>query len=80
MARRFFYVCAGILALAFAYHLGAGSATAQQARGKIRFVDTRGSLVVVVNDNDEIYIIDPEKLPNVGKGAGWSKFNLDAVK
>jgi hypothetical protein len=81
MAKRFFYACAGILSLVFAHHLGAGSATAQgQARGKIRFVDTRGAFVVVVNENDEIFVIDPEKLPNVAKGAGWSKFNLDAVK
>jgi hypothetical protein len=29
MARRFFYVCAGLLMLAIAYHLGATSATAQ---------------------------------------------------
>ena len=80
MARRFFYVCFGILSLVLAYHLGAGSATAQGARGKIRFVETRGPLVVVVNENDEIYVVDPDKLPNVAKGAGWSRFNLDAVK
>ncbi len=30
-ARAFFYVCAGILCLAMAYHLGARSATAQSA-------------------------------------------------
>ena len=29
LAKRFFYVCAGILCLALAYHLGAVSATAQ---------------------------------------------------
>jgi len=29
VAKRFFYVCAGILCLALAYHLGARSATAQ---------------------------------------------------
>ena len=29
LAKRFFYVCAGLLCLAFAYHLGARSATAQ---------------------------------------------------
>jgi hypothetical protein len=29
MARKFFYVCAGLLCLALAYHLGARSATAQ---------------------------------------------------
>ena len=29
MARKFFYVCAGLLCLAVAYHFGAQSATAQ---------------------------------------------------
>jgi hypothetical protein len=31
MARKFFYVCAGLSLLAFCYHLGAGTATAQGA-------------------------------------------------
>jgi hypothetical protein len=35
---------------------------------------------VVVSDADDIYVLDPEKLPNVAKGAGWWKFRLDAVK
>lgn len=81
MAKRFFYTCAGILCLALAYHLGASNATAQSGtRGQIRFVDSRGTQVVVVNDADDIFVLDPEKLPNVAKGAGWAKFRLDAVK
>lgn len=81
MAKRFFYACAGLLCLAFAYHLGAASATAQgNARGQIRFVDSRGPHVVVVSDSDEIYVIDPEKLRDVARGVGWAKFKLDAVK
>jgi len=81
MAKRFFYVCAGILCLAFAYHLGATRASAQApSTGKIRFVESAGSMVWVVNDADDIYVIDPEKLPYVAKGAGWSRFRLDAVK
>ena len=81
MAKRFFYVCAGILCLALAYHLGATSATAQSsARGQIRLMDSRGTQVVVVSESDDIYVIDPEKLPNVARGSGWSKFRLDAVK
>jgi len=81
MAKRFFYICLGILCLAFAYHLGATNATAQSgAKGQIRFVDTRGAYVVVVSDTDDIYVIDPEKLPNVAKGTGWTRFKLDAVK
>ena len=81
MAKRFFYICAGILCVAFAYHLGATNATAQSGvRGQIRFVESRGAYVVVVSDTDDIYVMDPEKLPNVAKGAGWWKFRLDAVK
>jgi len=33
VAKRFFYVCAGLLCLALAYHLGARSATAQASSG-----------------------------------------------
>ena len=81
MAKRFFYVCAGLLCLAFAYHLGATRAIAQSgAKGQIRFVEARGPHVVVVSDSDEIYVIDPEKLRDVARGVGWTKFKLEAVK
>jgi len=81
MAKRFFYICLGILCLVFAYHLGATNATAQSgAKGQIRLLDTRGPNVVIVSESDDIYVIDPEKLPNVAKGTGWSRFRLDAVK
>ncbi len=81
MAKRFFYVCAGILCLAFAYHLGATSATAQgQSTGTIRHVEAWGGYIVAVNDADEIYVVDPQKLRDVAKGAGWWKFSLAAVK
>ena len=81
MAKRFFFTCAGILCLALAYHLGATSATAQSgSRGQIRLLEARGPYVLVVSDTDDIYVLDPEKLPNVAKGTGWWKFRLDAVK
>ena len=80
MAKRFFYACAGILCLAFAYHLGASRATAQTSSGQIKFVEGRGTNVVLVTQSDEIYVIDPAKLPSVSSGTGWSKFRLDAVK
>ena len=81
MAKRFFFVCAGILCLAFAYHLGATNATAQGGAGsKIRFVEAWGTNVCIVNDNDDIYFIQPEKLRDVAKGLGWFKFRLEAVK
>jgi len=80
MAKKFFYACAGILCLAFAYHLGASRAVAQGASGQIKFVEGRGSNVVLVTGGDDIYVIDPAKLNNVASGPGWSKFRLDAVK
>jgi hypothetical protein len=33
MARKFFYVCAGMLILALSYHLGASTATAETSTG-----------------------------------------------
>ena len=81
MAKRFFFVCAGILCLAFAYHLGARNATAQgQAAGNIKLVEAWGGYIAVVDVNDNIYVVDPQKLRDVAKGNGWWKFNLDAVK
>lgn len=90
LAKRFFYVCVGVLCLAYSYQVGASRAAAAQgtaqgatqsaAKGKIRFVDSRGAYVVVVSDTDDIYVIDPEKLPQVARGPGWWKFNIDAVR
>ena len=80
MAKRFFYACLGLLCLAIAYHVGASRATAQTGGGQIRFVEGRGTNVVVVTSSDEIYVIDPAKLNSVASGTGWSKFRLDAVK
>jgi len=81
MAKRFFYVCAGILCLAFAYHLGATNARAQGgASGSIKHVEAWGGYICVVTDADDIYVVDPQKLRDVAKGSGWWKFNLDAVK
>lgn len=81
MTKRFFYLCAGLLALAIAFHLGASSAMAQrEARGQIKFIEARGTYVVLVSDTDDIYVVDPEKLPNVARGTGWWRFRLDAVR
>jgi hypothetical protein len=81
MAKRFFFACAGILCLALAYHLGATHANAQGSDGgEIKFVEGRGAHFVVVTRNDDIYVLDPEKLAAVSKGSGWTKFRLDAVK
>jgi hypothetical protein len=81
LAKRFFYVCVGMLCLAFAYHFGATRAAAQgAAKGKIRFVEARGAYVLVVSESDDIYVIDPDKLREVARGTGWWKFSLEAVK
>jgi hypothetical protein len=85
MAKRFFFVCAGILCLALAYHLGANTATAQtEAKGSIKFVepinDPKATRAWIVNDNDDIYVIDVDKLHDVAKGDGWRKFRLAAVR
>ena len=81
MAKRFFYVCAGILCLAFAYHLGARNAIAQgQGASNIKLIEAWGGYIAVVDVNDNIYVVDPQKLRDVAKGNGWWKFNLDAVK
>jgi hypothetical protein len=47
MAKRFFYVCAGLLCLALSYHLGARNATAQGGLLEVGAVDDVG---------DETYI------------------------
>jgi hypothetical protein len=55
VAKRFFYVCAGILCLALAYHLGARSATAQtgaQISGFTMFWAGEGC---VMTPNGDVY-------------------------
>jgi hypothetical protein len=49
LAKRFFYVSAGILCLALAYHLGATSAGAQAAGNSV--VAAAGGFVVAANGN-----------------------------
>ena len=56
IAKRFFYVCAGILCLALAYHLGASSATAQSAAGQSNSRVITGFAV----DHDYFYVITPD--------------------
>ena len=77
MVKRFFYVCAGILCLALAYHLGASSASAQaEGHGKIRHIVAWGDQAWIVTDADEIYSVDRNKAPSVSRGVGWVKFRL----
>ena len=53
MAKRFFYVCAGILCLAAAYNLGARSATAQQGSA------VSGIAVASVGCGAEVFVLTP---------------------
>jgi hypothetical protein len=48
LAKRFFYVCAGVLCLALAYHLGAESARGQSTSADCFAVDSESGSVAVV--------------------------------
>ena len=80
MAKRFFYLCAGFLCLALAYHLGATSATAQaEGRGRIRHVVGWEKRVWVVTDSDEIFAISRDSLQSVAHGVGWAKYKITGL-
>ncbi len=80
MAKRFMFVCFGLLCLAFAYHLGAGSAHAQSgAAGKVQLISAAGDNAWVVTENDDIYLIKGDVTPSVAHGEGWSKYRLGVL-
>ena len=57
-AKRFFYVCAGLLCLAIAYHLGARSAAAQSGSPVSGLTVTNvgcGGAVYVLTPNGDLY-------------------------
>ncbi|MGH7741097.1 MAG: hypothetical protein ACRENS_03655 [Candidatus Eiseniibacteriota bacterium] len=84
MAKRFFFICAGILCLAFAYHLGAQSAVAQSGTGHIKDVvpltDREGNLFLAFTDQDDIYTIDRTKVVWEARGTGWQRFRLGNLR
>jgi hypothetical protein len=81
MLKRFVFACLGVLCLAIAYHLGAGTATAQSpAAGKIQLISAAGEKAWVVTENDEIYLIDSAKTTSVAHGDGWVKYKLGVLK
>jgi len=84
MAKRFFFICAGILCLAFAYHLGARSASAQAGTGHIKDVrpltDPNGDTFLVVTDDDDIYAINRTKVVWEARGTGWQRFRLGNLR
>jgi hypothetical protein len=78
MAKRFFFVCAGILCLAIAYHFGAVNAAAQSSQ-HIRLISSYGDNVWVVTDQDEIYSINRSMATSMSKGIGWSRYSLGVL-
>lgn len=58
MAKKFFYVCAGLFLLAGAYNLGATRATAQGTVGVPVAMTSNGTIGLVVTSTGEIYRSD----------------------
>ena len=54
MAKRFFFVCAGLFLLALSYHLGARSATAQAGATGFAF-SVSGPIACVMTPNGDVY-------------------------
>jgi hypothetical protein len=84
MAKRFFFICAGILCLAFAYHLGATNARAQSGLGHIKDIrpvtDPKGEVFLVVTDQDDIYAINRTNVVWEARGTGWQRFRLGNLR
>ncbi len=55
MAKKFFYVCAGLLMLAFAYHLGVRNAQAQVAGEIIAAHEVSGDHIFVLLANGDAF-------------------------
>ena len=55
MARKFFYVCAGMLMLALSYHFGASTATAQAPSNPV-VASFGGGFAGVVTANGDVYL------------------------
>ena len=80
MAKRLFFVCAGLVCLALAYHLGASSAQAQSgAANRIRLMSSTGKIAWVVTESDDVYMINGESTASVSHGEGWTKYRLGVL-
>lgn len=68
MARRFFYVCAGMLMLALSYHLGASNATAQSGAGQIVALNQNGydTKIRAITRDGQLYVKDSNQTWNSG--------------
>ena len=71
MARKFFYVCAGMLMLALAYHFGATTATAQAPGNSVTAAfGNAGFPGFAFTANGDVYYT-----ANVGSPAPWQHIN-----
>lgn len=69
MARRFFYIAAGMFLLALSYHLGAGTATAQPPGNPVVGIAAGASGFIAVTANGDTYQFGNGG-PNVWHGTG----------
>lgn len=77
MAKRFFYVCAGLLCLVIAYQLGATRASAQGSPAiGIRQIAVYGDRAWVVTEQNDIFTVDAKSAKPVAQGDGWAKYQL----
>ena len=59
MARKFFYVCAGMFMLALSYHLGAGTAVAQApSNSLVAVIGVPGGQACAFTANGDVYNTD----------------------
>jgi len=55
MARKFFFVCGGVLMLLLAYTLGANSVVAQSRKGTVVGIAVYGNDALVVTSEGDVY-------------------------
>ena len=67
MAKKFFYVCAGICLLALSYHFGAQSASAQVKAPAVGVLFL-GENMVVMTPNGDVYVRSMSKSLQPGPG------------
>lgn len=84
MAKRFLYVCLGVLALAIAYHLAVGPQLAQSQPGeRAMLFSVDGGLACVMTDQGNIYYAygqgDPQRLEWYFVGS-WDGFPPTATQ
>ena len=66
MAKRFFYICAGLLCLAISYHLGAKSAGAQAGSSVTGFAVNSANTYFAITPNGDVFASDNATLASGG--------------